>query len=249
MFVFLVLINKAKQLSRDRLIKYTMSSKRLDIVKIFINYIDSTQTEPILVVITTFAGIVLAIGIVTSQKLTKNNYSQDDTNNICRDLSNNTPVANNISCRDFFVCRDQRAVPYRCPEGHWFNPDQGNPGNSDPVSSHCRGSPHESCNPDNDFELCPPSGIHFFPHEEYCNKFIMCFAGFPILRHCAEGLYFDRELRTCNFPEYAECELEVCPPYNDHNNITFVPSDTYCDKYGKYRPIHFILCSTTNKVY
>lgn len=48
--------------------------------------------------------------------------------------------------------------------------------------------------------------------------------------NCADGLYFDRELGQCNFPEYAECELEVCPPDNDPKNITIIPSDNYCDK-------------------
>lgn len=56
------------------------------------------------------------------------------------------------------------------------------------------------------------------------------FRSFPILMSCADGLYFDRELSQCNFPEYAECELEVCPPENDPKNITFIPSDNYCDK-------------------
>lgn len=56
------------------------------------------------------------------------------------------------------------------------------------------------------------------------------FRRFPIVMNCADGLYFDRELGQCNFPEYAECEYEVCPPENDPKNITFIPSDVYCDK-------------------
>lgn len=56
------------------------------------------------------------------------------------------------------------------------------------------------------------------------------FRRFPIVLSCADGLYFDRELGQCNFPEYAECESEVCPPENDPKNITFIPSENYCDK-------------------
>lgn len=57
-----------------------------------------------------------------------------------------------------------------------------------------------------------------------------CSNSFPVLFHCADGLYFDRELKTCNFPEYAECPLEVCPRTNDPDNIVFLPSDAHCDK-------------------
>jgi len=59
----------------------------------------------------------------------------------------------------------------------------------------------------------------------------MCFAGFPIISRCAEGLYWDRELGACNFPEYAECKLDVCPPAGDPVELIFLPSDKKCDKY------------------
>lgn len=64
----------------------------------------------------------------------------------------------------------------------------------------------------------------------YENCFFFFAFSFPVLFHCADGLYFDRELLTCNFPEYAECPLEVCPRTNDPDNIVFLPSDAYCDK-------------------
>lgn len=53
---------------------------------------------------------------------------------------------------------------------------------------------------------------------------------FPIPMHCPDGLYFDREYNTCNFPEFAECTLEVCPPENDPDNIVYIPSEVNCEK-------------------
>jgi hypothetical protein len=163
-------------------------------------------------------GAILAIGINASEKMTRNNFCNGDcNNNLCEGLENNTAIPNEAGCEHFFICIDGRPIPNTCPQGQWFN---YNISQCDNSTSPC------------EFQFeCPPDGIHFFPHDDYCDKFIMCFAGFPILMSCADGLYFDRELGQCNFPEYAECDLEVCPPENDPENIIFLPSDNYCDKY------------------
>jgi len=147
-------------------------------------------------------------------------FCDDCGNGICRGVENNTKVPNRGNCLRFFTCIDQRPTPGVCPSGQWFNPEP----------RRCDNLTNGQCAPSDQFE-CPPDGIHFFPHEKYCHKFIMCYAGVPILSSCAEGLYFDRELLKCNFPEYAECIHEVCPPTNDPTNITFIGSRVDCEKY------------------
>jgi len=163
-------------------------------------------------------AVVLGIGINASE-ITINKALSDSCgcdNNICRGVANNTAIPNEAGCEHFFICIDERPIPNTCPHPQWFNPEV----------SQC----DNSTNPCDSFQ-CPPDGIHFFPHDEYCYKFIMCFAGFPIISRCAEGLYWDRELETCNFPEYSECKLDVCPPENDPKELIFLPSDKKCDKY------------------
>ncbi|KAJ6646170.1 Peritrophin-1 [Pseudolycoriella hygida] len=182
-------------------------------------------------IIAVVLATVFAIGIHASAKLTQNDFGRCEcNNNICENVENNTALPNEAGCEHFFICIDGRPVPNTCPQGQWFNPDVSQCDNST--------SP---CDEKDEFQ-CPPDGIHFFPHDEYCNKFIMCFAGFPIIMQCADGLYFDRELGQCNFPEYAECDLEICPPENDPGDIIFLPSEQYCDKFFicfAGRPIKF----------
>jgi len=163
-------------------------------------------------------AVVLAIGINASE-MTMEQYLSINCgcdNNICRGVPNNTALPNDAGCEHFFICVDEIPIPNTCPYPQWFNPEV----------SQC----DNSTNPCVSFQ-CPPDGVHFFPHEEYCEKFIMCFAGFPIISRCAEGLFWDRELGACNFPEYSECKLEVCPPETDPENLIFLPSDKLCDKY------------------
>lgn len=158
-------------------------------------------------------------------KVTGNHFKDDDdsNNNICQGLPDNCTLPNNASCTQFFICQDERPIPNTCPPGQWFNAE----------TSACDSSENDECDPDGEFK-CPEDGVYMFPDGDYCDRYIMCFAGFPIPTRCADGLYFDRELLTCNFPEFAECKLEVCPRENDPKNVTFIASDVECDKYTNY---------------
>lgn len=138
---------------------------------------------------------------------------------MCSGLPDNRAVPNNDSCTQFFICIAGHPQPSTCPKGQWFNP----------IQLRCDSSQNEDCNPSKEFK-CPLEGIFFFPHEEFCDKYIMCFAGFPILNHCADGLYFDRESLKCDMPEIAECKLEKCPLITDPYEIIFLPSDVDCEK-------------------
>lgn len=110
-------------------------------------------------------AVVLAIGLNASEKMTRNNFCNSDcNNNICEGAENNTALPNEAGCEHFFICIDGRPIPNTCPQGQWFN---ANISQCDNSTSPC----------DFSFE-CPPDGIHFFPHDDYCDKFIMCFAGY-----------------------------------------------------------------------
>ncbi len=56
--------------------------------------------------------------------------------------------------------------------------------------------------------VCPlEDGDHpiFFPDPEDCTKYFLCFNGSPILRTCADGLYWDVVDEWCTFPETVQC--------------------------------------------
>lgn len=118
-------------------------------------------------------AVALAIVVVNaSDKLTRNNFCRSRcNNNICHNLENNTALPNLAGCNQFFICEDGHPIPNTCPAGQMFNPD----------TSHCEESSNLHCDAPN-FE-CPPEGIHFFPHEEYCDKYFICSAGYVKKHH------------------------------------------------------------------
>uniref|UniRef100_A0A1L8E3U9 Putative peritrophin n=2 Tax=Nyssomyia neivai TaxID=330878 RepID=A0A1L8E3U9_9DIPT len=57
---------------------------------------------------------------------------------------------------------------------------------------------------------CPPvddeHGLAIvLPHPSDCSLYIMCTHGVPIERPCSEGLYFNPETETCDFPINVDC--------------------------------------------
>lgn len=80
---------------------------------------------------------------------------------------------------------------------------------------------------------CPDTGVSFFPHEESCSKFIMCFGGLALERTCAPNLHWSAGGEYCTTHAQAECELEnpLCPEVDDPNDLIFIPSLADCEKY------------------
>lgn len=121
------------------------------------------------------AAIVMALALATiganaSEKMTRNNFCNNRcNNNLCRDIANNTAIPSLAGCNQYFVCINGHAVPQTCPDGQLFNLMTGD----------CEVSGNLHCLVNN-FE-CPPDGIHFFPHEEYCDKYFICSAGYALL--------------------------------------------------------------------
>lgn len=113
-------------------------------------------------------AVALAIVVVNaSDKMTRNNFCNNEcNNNICHNVENNTSVPNIAGCDQFFICIDDHPLPNTCPSGQMFNAN----------TSHCEDSSSLHCEGLN--FTCPPNGIHFFPHDEYCDKYFICSAGY-----------------------------------------------------------------------
>ncbi len=112
------------------------------------------------------AVALATIAVDASEKMTQNNFCNGTcNNNLCGNVADNTAIPSLASCSQYFICINGHAVPMTCPEGQLFNSDMG----------HCEYSTNLHCLVKG-FE-CPPDGIHFFPHEEYCDKYFICSSG------------------------------------------------------------------------
>jgi Chitin binding Peritrophin-A domain len=80
---------------------------------------------------------------------------------------------------------------------------------------------------------CPEVGVKEIPKKDSCEKFILCINGMEIVRQCAEGFHFSRELLTCVPEDEADCEVGdrvwECP--EDSDSISFIPNTEDCNKY------------------
>lgn len=200
----------------------TMTSKSIRILIItWILYKRTISYPDWRYVIVATAAIYILCGATTEiNRNVRNNFCNNTcNNNICQGIAEATAVPNNDSCTEYFICSGGHPQPKACPNGQWFNS----------TASKCDSSENEKCNPKDEFK-CPKEGIFFYPHEKFCDKFYMCFAGTAILRHCADGLYFSAESLQCDTPEKAECKLEKCPIDQEKFELIFLPSDVDCEK-------------------
>ncbi|XP_022243409.1 probable chitinase 10 [Limulus polyphemus] len=51
--------------------------------------------------------------------------------------------------------------------------------------------------------ICPKDGL--YPYQSDCSKFYHCAAGFPYLKSCPAGLFFNALVNACDWPENVEC--------------------------------------------
>lgn len=112
--------------------------------------------------------ITIAIAVVLATVAVNASEEMTPSNNICKNVGNNTAIQSLAGCNQFFVCVNGHPIPFTCPDGQMFNANTGRCENS--TNMHCNVVGFE----------CPPDGIHFFPHEEYCNKYFICSAGYVL---------------------------------------------------------------------
>lgn len=169
-----------------------------------------------------------------------------ETSNVCTNKSNGYAVNNPSECRAYWRCQNGQAIANNCPIGYNFNEaaqlcdlpenypcsdadedsdsiEDGNDGDDDGNDS----------NEDDDVHRCPPDGIYAYAQSGSCVDFNFCYAGFHMVRQCADGLHFDAAIGQCNYAHLANCHRDVCPSVNDPDNIVVWPSPTDCEAYEK----------------
>lgn len=143
--------------------------------------------------------------------------SESIENNLCENIKDGQFIDNPKSCHHFYYCNNGIAIPGSCPPHLYFNP----------ITQSCDNADDVPC--ENNI-LCNETGITFFEKYDSCTKYYMCFAGHRLIRNCSDGLHFDTNTNSCNFPHLAKCNRENCPSINDPYNIIFRPVKNNCEQ-------------------
>lgn len=80
-------------------------------------------------------------------------------------------------------------------------------------------------------QQCNPKVVEWFPHQNSCQNFVLCYHGNPIERPCAPGLHFSPTELKCMFPVDARCDENYsCPKIDDVDNPVFLPDRIDCQR-------------------
>ncbi|KAM7355568.1 protein obstructor-E-like [Cochliomyia hominivorax] len=135
--------------------------------------------------------------------------------NICQGAADNLflPVLNN--CSAYYVCMGEMPILRVCKTGTLF----------DARSQACTYPEKAQC-----IKNCT-SALSSFCYDRTCTKYVLCYAGTPVVRECIDGLQYNAETDRCDFPQYVDCVDDMCTIFNNPKNITFIGSKAACDKY------------------
>jgi len=78
---------------------------------------------------------------------------------------------------------------------------------------------------------CHPFNLTSFCYDRTCTKYVLCYAGEPVVRECAAGLQYNAMTDRCDYPQYVDCVDNLCVRQNDAENIIYIPSKSLCNKY------------------
>ncbi|XP_067009931.1 peritrophin-1 [Anabrus simplex] len=112
-------------------------------------------------------------------------------------------------CNMFHRCDGGEVTVQTCPKGLHFNA----------RTLTCDWPTAAMC------EMTCPSFDGYFPIQGDCSAYVVCSAGQPNLKKCPAGKHFNFDLKRCDPPEIAKCELE-CPVENG-----LFPIPGHCDSY------------------
>ncbi|XP_053956291.1 protein obstructor-E [Anastrepha ludens] len=135
--------------------------------------------------------------------------------NICSGVSDRVLLPYLGNCSKYYICMGGQPIEQHCNYGYHF----------DAKDQSCTYQDVAKCLPN-----CT-NALSSFCYDRTCTKYVLCYAGTPIVRECCDGLQYNAETDRCDFPQYVDCVDNMCSIFNDPNNITFLTSKAACDKY------------------
>jgi hypothetical protein len=103
-------------------------------------------------------------------------------------------------CKKYYDCSNSKAIRNNCriENTYW-----------DTEKKKCEPLDTNKCDPQNPFRCPLPDGI--FVDLTCCDRFYSCYKNKFSLHKCPDGLHFNVEDETCDWPQYANCELQPDP--------------------------------------
>lgn len=135
--------------------------------------------------------------------------------NICDGVADMIFLPYVHNCSRYYVCLNNTPIARECEHGFMF----------DAKNQACDYPSNAQCLP-----TCT-AALSSFCYDRTCTKFVLCYAGTPVVRECRDGLQYNADTDRCDFPQYVDCVENMCTIFNDPSNITFLASKAACDKY------------------
>ncbi|XP_011196830.2 protein obstructor-E [Zeugodacus cucurbitae] len=135
--------------------------------------------------------------------------------NICNGVSDRVFLPYLGDCSKYHVCMGGRPIDRQCEPGFYFD------------------AKNQSCTFQNAAKCLPTctNALSSFCYDRTCNKYVLCYAGVPILRECRDGLQYNALTDRCDFSHNVDCVDNMCTLFNDPKDITFIESKASCEKY------------------
>lgn len=111
-------------------------------------------------------------------------------------------------CAKYYICTyEGNKLEQNCPAGlHW---SQKHSYCDRPELAECTPTKHAN-------DECPegydPEHPTFFPHEQDCERYYVCYDGLLIEHHCSEGLQWNQDAGQCEAAEEAGCDVATEVP-------------------------------------
>lgn len=134
--------------------------------------------------------------------------------NLCEGVADNIFVADITNCSNYYICINGQPIAQQCRNKYFFN---GNTQSCEVSNASCLS--------------CDPNKLSSVGLERTCNKYVLCFAGTPLLKQCADDLQFNPVFKTCDYCQNVDCVANHCSIYDNPDNIVYVPSQSSCSKW------------------
>ena len=133
--------------------------------------------------------------------------------NLCQGVKDYIFLTDITNCSNYYICVNEQPILQTCGANMYFH------------------EPSQACNYNKATCLtCDPAKLSVHPLVKTCNKYVMCYAGQPILRQCCDDLQVDAN-GICNLPTKVDCVANQCNIQNDAGNIVYIPSQADCSSY------------------
>ncbi|XP_001985551.3 LOW QUALITY PROTEIN: probable endochitinase, partial [Drosophila grimshawi] len=139
-----------------------------------------------------------------------------DADDLCWGRKSGVALPKADSCTEYYVCKSKKSQLRNCPARQHFSP----------TRHICMKASEAKCtinqkwlqpeeplsSPAITAGFCPDEEQDaLIPHRDDCGKFMLCSNMMFLVMNCPTGLHFNAQLKRCDYPKIAQCELPNKP--------------------------------------